>query len=165
MDDIQVFDDFFSEDIREEIYNFLINSNKWSFTGGRLGRRFWHVNYLEEKKYFNEYIFKIICDKLDKNYSIERIYANGQTSNQCGNPHNDDGDVTFLYYPNPDWELEDQGHLIFLNNKSDEVSKIITYKSNRAVLFPTNIGKHYSDAPHRLFSGLRISLAYKLLYN
>ena len=106
-----------------------------------------------------------IKEKADpiKDFCIKRIYANGQTANQCGNPHYDDGDMTFIYYPNPDWKLEDQGHLIFLKS-DDEVSNVVTYKSNRAILFSSSI-KHYSDAPHRLFSGLRISLAYKLLWN
>ena len=71
--------------------------------------------------------------------------------------------MTFIYYPNPDWKIEDQGHLIFLKS-DDEVSNVVTYKSNRAILFSSSI-KHYSDAPHRLFSGLRISLAYKLSWN
>ena len=163
MNDIRVIDNFFSENIREEIYDLLRYGSNWSFNGGREGRRFWHVNKLEDDIFFNTYLFKIICDELDKNFSIGRIYANGQTANQCGNPHYDDGDITFLYYPNPNWKLEDQGHLIFLEGDND-VSNIVTYKSNRAILFPSGI-KHYSDAPHRLFSGLRISLAYKLLWN
>ena len=163
MNEIRVIDNFFSENIRKEIYDLLRYGSNWSFNGGREGRRFWHVNKLEDDIFFNTYLFKIICDELDKNFSIGRIYANGQTANQCGNPHYDDGDITFLYYPNPNWKLEDQGHLIFLEGDND-VSNIVTYKSNRAILFPSGI-KHYSDAPHRLFSGLRISLAYKLLYN
>ena len=163
MNEIKVIDNFFSENIREKIYDLLRYGSNWSFNGGREGRRFWHVNKLEEDNFFNTYLFKIICDELDKNFSIGRIYANGQTANQCGNPHYDDGDITFLYYPNPNWKLEDQGHLIFLEGDND-VSNIVTYKSNRAILFPSGI-KHYSDAPHRLFSGLRISLAYKLLWN
>ena len=163
MNEIKVIDNFFSENIREEIYDLLRYGSNWSFNGGREGRRFWHVNKLEDDIFFNTYLFKIICDELDKNFSIGRIYANGQTANQCGNPHYDDGDITFLYYPNPNWKLEDQGHLIFLEGDND-VSNIVTYKSNRAILFPSGI-KHYSDAPHRLFSGLRISLAYKLLWN
>ena len=163
MNEIRVIDNFFSENIRKEIYDLLRYGSNWSFNGGREGRRFWHVNKLEDDIFFNTYLFKIICDELDKNFSIGRIYANGQTANQCGNPHYDDGDITFLYYPNPNWKLEDQGHLIFLEGDND-VSNIVTYKSNRAILFPGGI-KHYSDAPHRLFSGLRISLAYKLLWN
>ena len=163
MTELKIIDNFFSENIRKEIYDLLRYGSNWSFTGGREDRRFWHVDKLEEDIFFNTYLFNIICDELDKDFSIKRIYANGQTANQCGNPHYDDGDMTFIYYPNPDWKLEDQGHLIFLKS-DDEVSNVVTYKSNRAILFPSSI-KHYSDAPHRLFSGLRISLAYKLSWN
>ena len=69
--------------------------------------------------------------------------------------------MTFLYYPNHEWNPNWQGHLIFFDKDGDEVSKIVEYKSNRAVLFPGTI-KHYADAPSRFFNGLRISLAYKL---
>ena len=163
MTELKIIDNFFSENIRREIYDLLRYGSNWSFTGGREDRRFWHVDRLEEDIFFNTYLFNIICDELNKDFSIKRIYANGQTANQCGNPHYDDGDMTFIYYPNPDWKIEDQGHLIFLKS-DDEVSNVVTYKSNRAILFPSSI-KHYSDAPHRLFSGLRISLAYKLSWN
>ena len=163
MTELKIIDNFFSENIRKEIYDLLRYGSNWSFTGGREDRRLWHVDRLEEDIFFNTYLFNIICDELNKDFSIKRIYANGQTANQCGNPHYDDGDMTFIYYPNPDWKLEDQGHLIFLKS-DDEVSNVVTYKSNRAILFPSSI-KHYSDAPHRLFSGLRISLAYKLSWN
>ena len=163
MTELKIIDNFFSENIRKEIYDLLRYGSNWSFTGGRDDRRLWHVDRLEEDIFFNTYLFNIICDELDKDFSIKRIYANGQTANQCGNPHYDDGDMTFIYYPNPVWKLEDQGHLIFLKS-DDEVSNVVTYKSNRAILFPSSI-KHYSDAPHRLFSGLRISLAYKLSWN
>ena len=163
MTELKIIDNFFSENIRKEIYDLLRYGSNWSFTGGREDRRFWHVDKLEEDIFFNTYLFNIICDELNKDFSIKRIYANGQTANQCGNPHYDDGDMTFIYYPNPNWKLEDQGHLIFLKS-DDEVSNVVTYKSNRAIFFPSSI-KHYSDAPHRLFSGLRISLAYKLSWN
>ena len=42
----------------------------------------------------------------------------------------------------------------------DEIEKVITYKPNRGVLFPSNLF-HYAMAPHRFFTGLRMSLAYK----
>ena len=157
---IKVFDDFFEENIRSEIYNLLLRP-KWSFSAGREGRRFWHMGDLHNEDYFSNYVFNLICQKLNKDFKINRIYANGQTAGQCGNPHYDDGDATLLYYPNPNWNLEDQGHLVFLEN-DNEVSRIVTYKSNRAVFFDSKV-KHYADAPHRLYSDLRISLAYKLL--
>ena len=48
----------------------------------------------------------------------------------------------------------------FNASPDDEIEKIITYKPNRGVLFPSNL-YHYAMAPHRFFTGMRISLAYK----
>ena len=103
----------------------------------------------------------LVNHKLDTEFKgFERIYANGQTAGQYGTPHYDDGDLTFLYYPSPVWDTNWQGHLMFMN-EVDEVVRVVEHKSNGAVLFP-GIIKHYADAPHRWFNGLRISLAYKL---
>ena len=66
------------------------------------------------------------------------------------------GTIFFRRYRN----IKDQGHLVFLNGNT-EVDKMVTYKPNRAVIFPASV-MHYGDAPHRKFNGLRISLAYKL---
>ena len=167
---VDIYDNFFSENIRNEIYDFLIKEPIWSFnTGGTETDRIWHADNLEKNTYFNDFIFNIICEKLNRNFLVKRIYANGQTATMCGNPHQDDGDLTFLYYPNPFWDVKDQGHLVFLKSDTEvagggtrtEVDRIVTYKPNRALLFPGSI-VHYSDAPHRKFNGLRISLAYKL---
>ena len=48
----------------------------------------------------------------------------------------------------------------YISSRDDEIEKVVTYKPNRAVLFPTDI-VHYAMAPHRFFTGLRMSLAYK----
>ena len=163
---IEVYDDFFENEIQKEIFDRLIKPH-WGIDGGTPNKPeiFWHYDGLEgpnHNGYFSEYIYEKICKNLDKDFkSVERIYANGQTAGQCGTPHYDDGDLTFLYYPNHEWNPNWQGHLIFFDKDGDEVSKIVEYKSNRAVLFPGTI-KHYADAPSRFFNGLRISLAYKL---
>ena len=158
--DISVYDDFFPIDIQKEIFHKLMTSHAWSYTGGGEISRFWHVDGLENDDYFSSFLYDKICQNLNKKYSaFSRIYANGQTSCQYGVPHIDDGDMTFLYYPNLEWQLTWQGGLFFIKN--NEIYKTITYKPNRAVLFPAKI-KHYADAPSRLYNELRISLAYKL---
>ena len=158
---IEVYNDFFSEEIQKEVLNKLIKS-QWHLTGGSETNSFWHSDDLEKDEYFNTFLYKKICEKLDRNFgSIERIYANGQTAGQCGTPHKDDGDMTFLYYPSLQWNIDMQGHLIFLNESGDEGHAIVIHKPNRAVLFSGNIW-HYAYAPSRFFNGLRISLAYKL---
>ena len=122
---------------------------------------------LELINYFYDFLFKKIIDKLNKKIDrFERLYANGQTSGQCGTLHIDDGDSTFLYYPNPEWKTDYQGHLIFFNGDEEdsEACRIVEYKPNRAIFFDGKI-PHYADAPDRCYNDLRISLAYKLKHS
>ena len=169
---IEVYDDFFSVDIHEQVFNEL-STRPWTFSGGgtkanydteKYGQpplsRFWHIDFLEKEEFFNKYLFDIICQKLNKSFNYKRIYANGQTSTQDGVPHTDDGDITLLYYPNPEWKVHYAGHLIFLDG--DEIIKTVSYKPNRVVLFSSKIW-HCALAPSIQFKFLRMSLAYKLL--
>ncbi len=158
---IEIYDDFFPDKIQREVYDKLMEPH-WQLRGGNSeSNKFWHYDGLEKQEYFNDFLYQEICNKLDRNFSsIERIYANGQTAGQCGDPHKDDGDYTFLYYPSPFWDVRWQGHLIFFNDKEED-EKIVLHKSNRGVLFSADQW-HYADAPERGYIGLRISLAYKL---
>lgn len=143
----------------------LLERPKWSFTGGRPPNSFWHMDGLEDEPYFREHLFQEICRTLGRTFEIERIYANGQTALQHGAPHADDGEVTFLYYPNPQWKFSWNGALFFMGDvKRREVSSVVQYKPNRALLFPADL-VHYADAPSKSFTGLRISLAYKLRHS
>ena len=155
---IEVYDNFFGDHIHKEIFNKLYHSHNWHVSGGDSNKPeiFWHIEDLQDDEYFSNYLFRIIKDNIGETYRYERIYANGQTAGQCGTSHVDDGDLTFLYYPSPRWELSWQGHLIFAGEE-----RIIEYKPNRAVLFDAKL-PHYADAPSRFFGNLRISLAYKL---
>ena len=154
---IEVYDDFFSQEIQHQIYTFLMDTGGWKLHGGCPTSRFWHFDDLEQIDYFNDFLYKEITSKLNKKFSkFNRIYANGQTAGQCGTSHTDDGDFTFLYYPCLEWKLEWEGHLVFPTD-----DRIIKYKPNRAVLFSGN-KLHYANAPNRCYNDLRISLAYKL---
>jgi len=53
-------------------------------------------------------------------------------------------------------------YMIIFSEDKEEPTKIIGYKPNRAIMFPSQI-LHYADAPHRYFTGFRVSLAYKLI--
>ena len=173
--EIKVFDDVFDPGIASEIWH-LLQRPRWSFTGGSAtGGRFWHMEKLEEDSFFTEKLFKIICEKSlnaeMSNYKIIRCYANGQTANQNGTAHSDDdadNTYTLLYYPNPEWDLRWNGALFFLNHMgngpppSTEIVKTVSYRPNRAVMFTSNVC-HYAEAPSQRFTGLRVSLAWKLL--
>ena len=156
---ISVYDNFFEEEIQKEIWKKMMRP-KWSYTGGgTTSNRFWHMDGLENEKYFNEYLYEIICKKLNKKFSnILRIYANGQTPGQNGSIHRDDGEMTFLYYANLEWKMEYQGHLNFYIDGGKET---VIYKSNRVVLFPADL-RHCAEAPSNKAKELRVSLAYKL---
>ena len=176
--EIKIFDNFFDDELHQKIFYRILNGN-WIICGGSPNKPevTWHNEDLRNDYFFKKELLDLINDKLNSNYSVKRLYANGQTALQCGSPHTDnDGDITFLYYPNLKWHHSFQGNLIFMKKTLDksfeaknhdmpsnlEPFDIISYKPNRAVLFPGNIW-HYADAPSRFFNSIRISLAYKLL--
>jgi len=171
---ISVFDNVFDKDLATKIWA-LLQRPKWSYTGGNIrGERFWHMENLHEESFFKNTLFNIICEKYlnekPSSFSIKRCYANGQPANQNGTAHSDSdapNTFTFLYYPNPEWEVGWNGALFFLNHigngppQNTEIMKTVSYRPNRAVFFSSNIC-HYAEAPSLKFNGLRVSLAWKL---
>tara|TARA_R100000742_G_C4243902_1_gene63109 strand:+ start:199 stop:789 length:591 start_codon:yes stop_codon:yes gene_type:complete len=183
LNNIRVIDNFFTEEIHHEISK-LMDRPKWRLRGGNSENRFWHMDDLQSEDYFSHYLFEIIQYRFEINTKIKRIYANGQTAGQNGTAHadsDDDFSMTFLYYCNLEWKFVWGGHLTFLDMKSDcrdtskkirkeihestycpvNITNSLSYVPNRAILFPSNIW-HYAHPPHRTFTGLRTSLAYKL---
>jgi len=163
-DDIKVIDKFLSDDELNKV-RYKLNAPKWSFTGGgvddinqSLTSKFWHMNNLDE--YFSDDIFNKIKNHFHIKGKLLRTYANGQTATQSGVPHYDDGDVTFLLFTEK-WYHQWGGNLFF--STDDEVVKVITYKQNRGVLFPSKI-LHYAGAPDKTYDGLRVSVAWKIKY-
>lgn len=155
---IKVFNDIFTPTIQVEMLTKL-DTPRWSFNGGSELSHFWHMDGLEVDPFFSDYVFREIQDRIDEPVEIERVYANGQTAGQSGVPHQDDGDITFLYYPSLDMEGMG-GNLLFLD-ENQEPTNVVGYQSNRAVMFPAKI-THYAEAPSRFYNGLRISVAWKL---
>ena len=178
----EIFDDFLPADVQAAILT-LMERPKWSFTGGGPPHQFWHMDGLEAEPFFSATLYGMIAERLGervRDCEIERIYANGQTATQRGAPHTDDGDLTFLYFPNPVWKPSWGGELTFLEGDASSggasgsgtsrpgggdatarVLETVPYRPNRALLFPASV-VHYAEAPSRNFTGLRVSLAYKL---
>ncbi len=94
---------------------------------------------------------------------VLRQYANGHTFGQGGRPHTDDdaaGTYTLIYYPMPRWHKDWDGGTEFHNGEG-EIITAVQLKPNRAVLFDARV-LHYGRAPSRMFTGLRVTVAYKL---
>ena len=123
---IKVFDNFLSEEIHKEVYELLLRP-KWHLKGGTSDNPFWHMDNLEEEDYFNTFLFEKIKEALDFKEGVRyrRIYANGQTAGQNGNPHPDvigsDNDITFIYYPNQVWKYAWGGNLVFFEDNGNGI--------------------------------------------
>lgn len=183
MNDIKVIDNFFDRDtffdITAKIYKgswiFGSSSNREPNTNGDIVEEringnylnpgsqtipFWNMD-LTDDDYFRKDIFAKIKEKLDIDYQLNLIYANGQTFGQGGDPHIDHPNgLTFLLYCNRVWNFDWGGKTAFLN--TDGSTNYFDAKPNRAIIFPGSI-IHRSEEVSRKFTGLRITLAYKLL--
>lgn len=166
-DKIKIIDNVFSLEEIENINHYL-QKPCWRFgqiscTTAKLAkqRKFWMM-HLSEEKYFNTYLFEIVTDIIEKKCSLEQVYANGQTYGQDGYWHQDSNEpnaYTFLYYANPEWNIDWDGDTIFLDQKTKQTYHV-TPKPNTAILFPANI-IHRAESPSREFYDLRITVAFK----
>jgi len=94
---------------------------------------------------------------------VIRQYANGHTYGLGGEPHLDDnrpGTFTLLYYPNPEWKDVWNGETVFYD-QAGELALSVRLRPNRAIFFDSRI-LHAGRSPSRAFTGLRVSVAYKL---
>ena len=163
MRDINFYSDIFEVDQIETISDTLKRPNWefWHTSNPESNNFFWYMN-LSNDKFFTENLFSQIKKVTDKNLSIERVYANGQTFGLDGEFHIDDEDensYTFLYYPVKDWHLAWRGETVIV----DEEGNIHTIypRPNCAIMFPSN-WVHCGRSPSKHFSDLRITIAYKL---
>ena len=104
-----------------------------------------------------------ICEGLvQRPLRVARVYANGHTFGQGGQPHKDDlreQTYTLLYYPMPEWRREWEGETVFYDG--DEIARAWLPTPNRALFFDSRI-EHAGRPPSRAFGGLRVTIAFKL---
>jgi len=173
----------------QEIHKHCLKTSNWGVQtslsklnlDGNDQTLFWHFNFD-----FDNPIIQNITKKIKKiigeNYSIDRCYVNGQTTLQEGNVHFDANPTspkekfyTFLIYINPKWNITWGGCTVFLNqyisldgdikffNKQNRVECIrYSPQPSCGLFFPSNY-LHYAEAPSKHFSGIRMTLAFKLV--
>ena len=90
MEGITILDNFIND---EELQNVIdaIDRSSWKHNGisGLGGATFWYAEMIQEATLGKQMLTKI--EKIfDKKYTIDRMYANGQTFGQDGSFHQDD---------------------------------------------------------------------------
>jgi hypothetical protein len=158
-----VFNNFLEKETQVNYYNNFINTSGWAYTGFSVDSnlRFWFLS-LDDHPFFTNFMLEQIKRITGHEFSLTRVYANGQTHGQCGLPHYDSAfpnSYTFLYYLNPEWLPEWGGSTVFLNENQESISS--PFVPNRGILFKGNT-IHMGMEPSCHFDGLRITVAFKL---
>ncbi len=153
--------------LSENDYNYVYNhilEGKWTFGGASVpgtanSFKFLFMD-LSNDKIFSTILLKRIEKLTGRKFMLERVYANGQTYGLDGNWHIDDPREeawTFILYINKD--LRTDGQTEFQVNGD---VKIVYPVQNTGVLFKSNI-THRGKAPSRLYTDLRMTIAWKLI--
>ena len=166
--DIKQYERVFSREDCNRITEVVSGSN-WYFGHGsyvsgdvRRGYPFWRIDLVKDE-YFSKYLLNIIEEKTNQKYELFDVYANGHTFGTHGSFHKDWHDGrgrTFLFYANETWRIDWGGKTAF------DFGFWHTYfhvpQPNTAILFPGVI-PHAAEVTSRSFTGLRITIAWKLL--
>jgi Rps23 Pro-64 3,4-dihydroxylase Tpa1-like proline 4-hydroxylase len=147
------------------VVNKTLNGNEWSFgqksnDTDSSGFSFWQLE-LTNDQFFSKHFLGLIERAIGKKLQVIRIYANGQTHGQPGSVHKDDEDPncwTFIFYANPNWNVEWGGETVFLTESG---MMAVTPEPNAGVFFQSNI-PHFGRDPSRHYDGLRVTVAFKL---
>ena len=174
-DRINIFDEFLTPDELEKCAE-TTSRPEWSF--GQISRSspiatpFWMM-VLTSDAFFNTQLLSKIERAANKKFTVERIYANGQTFGQDGTYHQDgyaDDSYTFCIYINkqitPETADNIGGEFVFKiprpSSEDEAFSRImIPPIYNRGILFPAHYF-HKGLAFNRYNKGLRVSIAWKL---
>jgi hypothetical protein len=168
----KIFDNFFTENELSKCTE-AVSRPAWKF--GQISQTspvatpFWMMN-LDDDTFFTKDLFLKIESVTQKKYTLQRVYANGQTFGQDGTYHQDsssDDTYTFCIYINKQitHETVDNigGELVFKLSTSEPQFSYTMVEPiyNRGILFHSNIF-HKGLAFNRYNRGLRLSIAWKL---
>jgi hypothetical protein len=172
-DRIQIFDAFLTPEELQTCAS-TVKRPAWSF--GQISQTspistpFWMMT-LTDDPFFSTHLKSKIETAANRKFTVQRVYANGQTFGQDGTFHQDDASdesYTFCIYTNKQITAETAddigGEFIFKipNSDNDPFSRItVSPLYNRGILFPAAYF-HKGLAFNRYCKGLRISIAWKL---
>jgi hypothetical protein len=166
--DIKYFHDFLNLEQWQYVVKQTVQGNGWQFTGFSNNEntelKFWHMD-LSDDRFFVDTMFPKILDVTQRKFSLERVYANGQTHGLSGTLHQDQVNgqgryFTFLYYVGPFWDTSWGGYTVF-HNKDDDTIFSQYPTPNAALLFDSELW-HAGLEPTRHCRDLRVTVAFKL---
>lgn len=173
-DKIQIFDTFLTPEELQTCAD-AVKRPAWSF--GQISQTspvstpFWMMT-LTDDPFFSTHLKSKIEAAANRKFTVQRIYANGQTFGQDGTFHQDDvsgsdSSYTFCIYMNKQITTgtadDIGGEFVFrVPNSDDPFSRIaVVPLYNRGILFPAAYF-HKGLAFNRYCKGLRVSIAWKL---
>ena len=151
---IKIFDNVLEnsllEFIREEIT--ILNWSKHASTIMEGGKKKEFFSSTQQNLFSHQFLYNLFCKKYNLSNKFLRSYINCHPPHSYGNFHDDDGDMTLLFYP--DKNEENKGGTEFKDGTK------VDYKSNRLIMFDSRI---LHKASINLSNEMRHSIAWKTL--
>ena len=148
---VDIFDNVLEPHVAELVDMEVRSKNYWHYdyeSNRDCLNKHWHIlcgeNEIAEDWDFLSPIWETAKQKYDfKNrYDIstfKRVYMNAHTFGIEPHMHQDDGDLTMMYYPILDWKPEDLGGTAIWNDDGTEIDKYVNYIGNRLLVFDANL--------------------------
>lgn len=167
IESLQRFGAVYTQDEHQTVIAKTLKADRWQFAGYSNtpdSTKFWFLD-LGDDPFFTELSLQRIQDLSGLQFSLDRVYANGQTHGLSGDLHQDviggdDSYRTFLYYPGPVWQPEWGGATIFYDKTLGTIFSNYP-QPNTGILFNSNIF-HQGQEPTRQCKELRVTVAWKL---
>ena len=104
-----------------------------------------------------------IWNSIQRNYEVnmERVYFNAHTHGIEPHIHQDDGDLTMIYYPRLDWQNDWGGGTLV--QESNQHPTYLNYVGNRCIIFTASL-LHQAQPVSRECYQLRTCVVFKTTY-
>ena len=162
MEDIQVIDNFLSQDELRKAKSLVNTHTSWYIQKDSNNENFkgWYRNLMNDA-FFYENVFKKIQKVFKKDFKILDVCANAETFGLDKPYQFDVCDYTFILYINDinDKNINDIGGYTLL--KRDNGTMCIEPFTNRGLLFKSGIS-YQENTPFKTSNALRVSIKFKL---